>query len=89
MAVGTTKVVPIGNDQGYFIVQLDRIQQGDAAKVPGLVDRIRSDIGNVVSGEYAQQFERGIERDLKVKRNPQSVARVTQELRRANGGVAP
>ncbi|MBB6122626.1 peptidyl-prolyl cis-trans isomerase [Sphingobium subterraneum] len=89
MAVGTAKVVPISNDQGYFIVQLDRIQQGDAATVPGLVDRIRSDIANVVAGEYAQQFERGIERDLNVKRNPQAVARVTQELRRANGGVAP
>jgi len=88
MPKGSVKVLPIGQDRGYFIVQLDSIAQGDAAKVPGLVDRLRGDLAQVAAGELSAQMERAIERDLGVRRNPQAVARVTQELRRINGGGA-
>ncbi|MPT49073.1 MAG: peptidylprolyl isomerase [Sphingobium sp.] len=87
MASGTMKIMPIPNDNGYFLIMLDKIQQGDAAKVPGLVDQVRGDITNVVANEYADQFERAIERSLGVKSNPATIARVTQELRRVNGAA--
>ena len=87
MATGTTKILPIPNDQGYFIILLDKIQQGDAAKVPGLVDKVRGDIVNVVANEYGDQFERAVERDLGVKHNGSVIPRVTQELRRINGAT--
>lgn len=87
MASGTTKIMPIPNDQGYFLIMLDRIEQGDAAKVPGLVDQVRNDIARVVANEYGDQFERAIERDLGVEHNPRVVSRVTQELRRINGAT--
>lgn len=85
MASGTTKIMPIPDDQGYFLIRLDNIQQGDAAEVPGLVDRVRNDMANVAANEYGDQFERAIERELGVKRNAAVVSRVTQELRRING----
>lgn len=88
MASGTTKILPIPNDQGYFLVMLDKIAQGDAAKVPGLVDQVRGDLTGVVANEYSDQFERAIERSLGVKYNASTVARVTQELRRVNGAAA-
>lgn len=87
MAAGTVKIMPIPNDNGYFLIMLDKIQQGDAAKVPGLVDKVRGDLVAVVAGEYADQFERAIERSLGVKHNPATISRVTQELRRVNGAA--
>lgn len=88
MPKGSVKVLPIGQDRGYFLVQLENIAQGDAAKVPGLVDRLRGDLTQVVAGELSAQLEQAIERDLGVKRDPQAVVRVTQELSRINGGGA-
>jgi len=88
MAKGSVKTMAIPGDRGMFIIKLDDIQQGDAAKVDGLVDRVRQDIGRVVSIEYSQQFERAVERDLGVDRKPAMVDRVTQGLRRLNGAAA-
>lgn len=88
MASGTAKILPIPEDRGYFLVMLDKIQQGDAAKMPGLVDQVRADLTNVVANEYGDQFERAIERSLGVKRNPATLSRVTQELRKINGAAA-
>lgn len=85
---GAVKVMPIGNDRGYFIIQLQQIAQGDAAQVPGLVDQVRGGLKDVVANEYGAQFNRAMERDLGAKRNPDAVARVTQELKRINGGSA-
>jgi len=87
MASGTAKILPIPEDRGYFLVMLDKIQQGDAAKVPGLVDQVRGDLTNVVANEYGDQFERAIERSLGVKRNQATISRVTQELRKINGAA--
>ncbi|QUT04314.1 SurA N-terminal domain-containing protein [Sphingobium phenoxybenzoativorans] len=86
MAKGTIKALPIGQDRGYFLVQLDQVQQEDAAGQPQLVEQVRGQLGNVVGNEYAQQFEKAIEKDLKVARNMTVVTSVKQELRRANGG---
>ncbi len=87
MASGTVKILPIHNDQGYFLVMLDSIAQGDAAKVPGLVDKVRGDLARAVASEYGDQFVRAAERDLGVKPNAEVISRVTQELRRINGAT--
>ena len=88
MPQGAVKVMPIPGDRGYFLIMLDKIQTTDAAKVPGLADRVRTDMRRVVSNEYGQQFERAIERELGVEHNPALLSRVTQELRRINGAAA-
>ena len=89
MAPGTVKIMPIPNDQGYFLIMLDKIEQGDAAKVPGLVDKMRSDLATVVANEYGAQFEQAVERELGVKHNAAAIAETTQELRRINGAAVP
>ncbi|WP_336958300.1 peptidylprolyl isomerase [Sphingobium aquiterrae] len=85
MAPKSVKVLPISGGRGYFVIQLDGIQTGDAAKIPALVERVRSDLGNVVSGEIAEQFERSLETQLGVTRNASAVAKTQAELHRANG----
>lgn len=88
MAQGSVKLMPISGDRGWFVILLNRIQPGDAAKVPGLVDRVRADMNGVVAGEYGDQFGRAIQRTLDVKPNAPMLTRVTQELRRINGAAA-
>ncbi len=88
MTQGSVKTIAIPNDQGVFLVQLTAVQQGDAATVPGLVDKVRADLSGLIGTEYADQFARAVERDLGVTRNPATVAQVTKALRDANGGAA-
>lgn len=88
MTPGSVRSIPIPNDQGVFLVQLRTVQQGDAAQVPGLVDKVRSDLSGLIGNEYAEQFARAAERDLGVSRNPATIGQVTKALRDANGGGA-
>lgn len=87
MPSGTIKSLAIPNDEGIFLVMLDKVREGDAAKVPGLVDRVRGDIVNVVAGEYGAEFGRAVERQLAIKPNPSLIAKVTQAVRAANNGA--
>lgn len=89
MMPGSVKAMPIPNDQGTFLIQLDSVVEGDAAKVPGLVDKVRADFSGVIANEYAEQFARAAERDLGVKRNPATVGHVSKALRDANSSSTP
>jgi len=80
MAEKSVKTLPIGEDRGYFVVQLNAIERGDAAKEPALLAQVRSQLGDVVGVEYGQQLTRAMEKQLGVKRYPQAVAAVGRAL---------
>lgn len=86
MAANTVKTLPIGQDRGYFVVQLNAIQRGDAKGQPELVNQVRSQLGDVVGQEYGQQFERAVEKELNVTRNAKAVAQVRKALSSGNAG---
>lgn len=86
MAANTVKTLPIGQDRGYFVVQLNAIQRGDAKGQPELVNQVRSQLGDVVGQEYGQQFERAVEKELNVTRNAKAVAQVRKALSSSNAG---
>ena len=85
MAPGTVKPVEIPGNRGYFLVQLDKIIQQDAAKVPGLTDRVRVQLNDVAGQEYAQQFNKSLETYLKASTTDGALDKVKQALRAANG----
>ena len=85
MAQGSVKTLPIGQDRGYFIVQLNGIKRGDAGGQKALLDQVRSQLGEVVGQEYAQQFERAVEKQLDVQRKPSALADVQRALASTNG----
>lgn len=85
MPEGSVKTVPIDGDRGVFVIKLDSIARGDAGKQPALIERVRGELSKVEGDEYTDQFERAIEKELAVKRDPQVIARIKQELLRANG----
>ena len=86
MAANTVKTLPIGQDRGYFVVQLNKIERGDAKGQPELLNQVRTQLGDVVGQEYGQQFERAIEKELGVTRNANALAKVRQALSATNNG---
>jgi peptidyl-prolyl cis-trans isomerase D len=87
MQPNAVKTMPIGQDRGTFIVQLNAIKRGDAGQQPDLVKQVSTELGQVVGQEYAQQFARAIERELGVKRYPDAVAKATEALRSNSNGA--
>ena len=86
MAANTVKTLPIGQDRGYFVVQLNAIKRGDAKDQPQLLAQVRDQLGEVVGQEYGQQFEHAVEKHLGVTRNAQAVAEVRKALAANNSG---
>lgn len=86
MAANTVKTLPIGQDRGTFVVQLNAIQRGDAKGQPELLKQVRDQLGEVVGQEYGQQFERAVEKQLGVTRNAKAVADARSALTATNSG---
>lgn len=86
MAANTVKTLPIGQDRGYFVVQLNKIERGDAKNQPELLNQVRTQLAEVVGQEYGQQFERAIEKELGVTRNANAVTQVRSALAATNNG---
>jgi peptidyl-prolyl cis-trans isomerase D len=80
MAEGTSKVLEAPGRTGWFIVHLSKINRGDASKVPALLQATRTQLGQVVAEEYAQQLMAAMKADAKVKRNPAAIKRVKDQL---------
>ncbi|WHO40362.1 SurA N-terminal domain-containing protein [Sphingobium sp. AP49] len=87
MAVNSVKTLPISQDRGQFVVQLNAIQRGDAAGQPELLSQVRTQLSDVVGQEYGEQFERAIEKDMSVTRKPSAVADAQKALSATNNGA--
>ncbi|MCF8710152.1 SurA N-terminal domain-containing protein [Rhizorhapis sp. SPR117] len=86
MAEGSTKTLEAGQDQGYFIVTLDKIQRGDAGKQPAIIKAVQQEMSRVAGNEYAQQFALATRQQVGVKKNEAAIAKVKQQLRGATTG---
>lgn len=84
MAAGSVKTLPIGQDRGYFVVQLNKIDRGDAKGEPELLKQVSTQLSEVVGQEYGEQFERAAEKQLGVRRNASAVAAVRSALAATN-----
>ncbi|RVT41184.1 SurA N-terminal domain-containing protein [Sphingobium algorifonticola] len=85
MTPKSVKTLDLPGGQGTLVVVLDQIQRADAASQPALVERVRGQFVQVVGGEYADQFERAMEKRLRVKRDAAAIEKAKQALRTANG----
>lgn len=80
MSQGTSKLLEAPNNEGWFVIHLDRIERGNAAGKPQVVEAMRADLGKVVGREYAQQFGGAVQKQLGVKKNDKSIAAVKATL---------
>lgn len=80
MAEGTTKVLEGPNRTGWFIVHLSKINRGDASKVPELMAATQQQLGQVMADEYGRQLLAALKVEANVKRNPEAIKRVKDQL---------
>ncbi|MET0363281.1 MAG: SurA N-terminal domain-containing protein [Sphingobium sp.] len=84
MVKGSTRVLPLPNDQGYAVLHLDEIQPGDAGKNAQLLRATGDGLRGVLSSEYSRQFLGAIRASVGVKRNDAALARVDADLRKGS-----
>lgn len=80
MARPAARTLPAGNGEGWFVVKLDRIEAGDAGRVPGLVDATRSQFARVLGDEYAEQFAQAAREAVGVSINARAFAELKARL---------
>jgi peptidyl-prolyl cis-trans isomerase D len=82
---GKARLLPVPNGGGWFVVYLDKIVPGDAAKEPALIDAVRGQFNEVIGNEYLEQFTRAIRARADVKRNEDAFTALKRQL---SGGGA-
>jgi peptidyl-prolyl cis-trans isomerase D len=76
MIAGKTELLPVADDQGFFVVQLNGIVRGDATTLPALVDATRREFANSLAEEYVSQFANAAQKAVGVRRNDAAIARL-------------
>lgn len=66
--------------QGWYIVYLDTIEQGDLAKAPGIVDATRQQFARVFGDEYVRQFSNAVKAEIGVTKNAAAIAALKRTL---------
>lgn len=80
MAQGTTKRLSAGNDLGWFIVDLDRIEVGEIDPSDPLIAQARAQLGPAVGQEYTQQLVASMRAAMGTERNPAAIEAVRKQL---------
>jgi len=86
MAEGTSKRLEAPNDNGWFVVKLDKIEPGKLAPDDPMIAAAGKQLGQVAAEEAAQQLSRAIKAELGVERNQAAIEAVRVQL--TGGSVA-
>ena len=81
---GRNALLP-GPNGAWFVVRLDRILPGETAMLPAIAAATRTELGQSLGDEYAQQFANAARAEVKVTHNAAAVAELTRQLRGAAG----
>jgi peptidyl-prolyl cis-trans isomerase D len=74
------KVLEAPDKQGWFVVWLDKIEPGNITSRPDLIAATQSQLSQVVSSEYAEQFTSSIRTRLNVSRDKAATERLKRSL---------
>lgn len=85
MKPGTARILEIPDKRGWFVVQLAKVEKGDIAKAPGLVDATRGEFNNMISQELIEQFSRAVQGEVGTTRNEQAISALKSQLRGTGG----
>ncbi len=83
MKLGTTRLLPLPQGEGYMLLHLDAIQPGDAGGNAQILAATAQGLRGVLSSEYAQQFVGAVRANVGVKRNDAGLARIDADLRKS------
>jgi peptidyl-prolyl cis-trans isomerase D len=85
MRAKTAKLLEAPGRAGWFVVYLDRIEEGDAKGNAGLIAQTRQGLGSVSGRELTEQFTIAVRNNVGVKRNESAIAKVRNDM---NGTAA-
>lgn len=74
------KVLEAEDKKGWYVVWLDKIEPGNIATAPGLIQATQSELARTVGDEYVQQFAAAIRADVGIKRNTSAIAALKRSL---------
>ncbi|MDB5701164.1 MAG: hypothetical protein JWL66_1363 [Sphingomonadales bacterium] len=74
------RVLGIANNQGWYIVYLDKIDRGNAAVEPGLIQATQQQLSQVVGNEYAGQFVNALKAQVGSKRDNAAIDALKRSL---------
>lgn len=80
MAEKKAKAIPAPERGGYWIVQLDDIEEGNAKGNAALIGQTRGQLAQLIGNEYAEQFAAAARKSVKVKRNEAAIAALKAQL---------
>lgn len=80
LSQGKTRLVAAPNNEGYFVVKLNRITPGDATTQPTLIAQVQTDFNRAAGEELAVQFLNAAQKELGVTRNEAAIAAARQRL---------
>ncbi|WP_066660018.1 MULTISPECIES: peptidylprolyl isomerase [unclassified Sphingomonas] len=87
MAEKKAKAIPAPERGGYWIVQLDDIEEGNAKGNAALIGQTRGQLAQLIGNEYVEQFAAAARKAVKVKRNEAAIAALKAQLSgQATGG---
>lgn len=80
MAEGTAKSLRAPRDQGWFIVSLDEVIEGDAGKREDLLTATSAQFKQVFGNEYTEQLINAMKQDVGVERNDSALNTLKNQL---------
>lgn len=80
MAQGTAKKLEAPRNAGWYIVSLEEIEPGTIARDDPLFAQARRELGQSVSGEYADQLRLAMRKEMGVETNPTAIQAVRKQL---------
>jgi peptidyl-prolyl cis-trans isomerase D len=84
MAKGTTKLLPVAGNRGWYVVSLKDIVTPPQPANDPLVVAAQRELGQLVGSEYLQGLRRAIRAEVKVERNAAALAKVRNQLAGGN-----
>ncbi len=84
MARGTTKLLPVPDNRGWFVVSLKEIVPGKADARDPILEAAQRELGQLTGREYGQQLVRAIRAELGVKRENAAVLALRNQLSGGN-----
>lgn len=80
MAEGTAKTLKAPQNQGWFVVNLNNIDRGDASKRTDLLTATTAQFKQVFGNEYTEQFINAMKADVGVERNEDALTALRNQL---------
>jgi peptidyl-prolyl cis-trans isomerase D len=77
---GKAKMVPDTERRGYFVVKVNKVLPANALAALPFVGRMRAEIQQQNSDDYARQFVAAMREDLKVRRNEKAIQSMKQRF---------